>query len=177
MNFKENFGLVDADAAPKNWVDKTGGEATYPKTACEAVKGEFLGFSHWSSGQPKAKNGFSVYQCTWWANGRGSTYLGKRLNVGGNGGQFYADANGKYNRGADPKVNSLAVYKDNTPNKEKRYGHVAYVEAVDYVNQKYYISHAGSGRKWRGIESLKFGEAPWNYYELVGFVYLDEPLN
>ena len=68
-----------------------------------------------------------------------------------------------------PRENSLAVFSGS------RYGHVAYVEAVDNINKYYYISHAGSGTSWFGIDKVKFGSAPWSSYKLLGFLYLDSP--
>lgn len=56
-------------------------------------------------------------------------------------------------------------------------GHVAYVEAVDTVNKNVYISHAGAGYSWYGVEKFTFDEMKtvWGY-TLLGYVYLDSPL-
>lgn len=183
--FESQFNLVKGSASGRN----IGGR--YNPETCKKVTGTYLGWDGVEEGyatsyedavtgrQYKGKNGIGIYQCTWWANGRASEYLGRQFEVGGNGGEIYDNAAGKYGRGSTPKPNSLAVYK-----KEGDYGHVAYVEAVDY-NQRgqisstgnYYISHAGSGRSWYGIQGFPIGTSPWSNYNLVGFVYLDQPLN
>jgi len=75
----------------------------------------------------------------------------------------------QYMVGDSPKLNSMVVYSGGN------FGHVAYVEAIDTKNQCYYISHAGSGKSWFGIQKIPFGGAPWSGYAQLGFIYLDEP--
>lgn len=74
----------------------------------------------------------------------------------GNGGDVYGNAvsAGIFGTGTTPKPNSLVSFTSSSG-----YGHVAYVEAVDYVNQVYYISEAGSGSYWGSLNltPCKFG--------------------
>ena len=99
-------------------------------------------------------NHLSYKQCTWWAYTRATQYLEKHgtkykkyptaNGKSGNGGQWY-DFNKKYGwfeYGQEPKANSIISWKDGS------YGHVAYVEAVDYKNKTIYISHC---RKWNRL--------------------------
>lgn len=124
-------------------------------------------------------NGLEEFQCTWWANGRASQYL--ELSGGkyddyptrsGNGSDYYSinRSNGWFNYGTTPKRNSVISWDDGG------YGHVAYVEAVDAVTQDVWISHAGAGWSWYGIEKLTKSNnyVPWSGYALEGFIYLDE---
>lgn len=124
-------------------------------------------------------NNLERLQCTWWAYGRGLNYLissGSSVSVTdynkirGNGGQYAANnaAAGIFNYGSTPKPNALACYPG-TP------GHITYVEAVDYVNGYYYISHAGSGKAFYGIAKRKFDYVS-SYGTKATFIYLDEPL-
>jgi len=130
-------------------------------------------------------NTLSYLQCTWWVRGRSLQYLemtgalGSVLTVQefkeacwGNGGQ-YADYNrlaGGFAYGSTPRPNSIVCYPGDP-------GHVAYVEAVDYVNRVYYISHAGGGTQWLGITEKAFGSnasgSGGEYGEGI-FIYLDE---
>ncbi|WP_289026657.1 GDSL-type esterase/lipase family protein [uncultured Flavonifractor sp.] len=132
-------------------------------------------------------NGLQPLQCTWWARARGlqyvmtfhpgrMTYTQYNSSNRGNGGEVYGNAKaaGIFATGTVPKPNSLVSFSSGSP-----YGHVAYVEAVDYVNRKYYISEAGSGSYWGGIKECNFGapgETARGNYRLIGFVYLDEIL-
>ena len=76
-----------------------------------------------------------------------------------------------------PRVNSIISWS------KGKYGHVAYVEAVDAKTGDIWISHAGGGNSWYGITKLtkSSGYAPaslsgtWSGYTLNGFVYLDQP--
>ncbi len=118
-----------------------------------------------------------VYQCVWWARGRAATYLAKYGTTRkkwpdglANGGQFIKNYEKYFNWGTTPKENSLAVFPGGTKG-----GHVAYVEAVDNVNKYFYISHAGVGVSWYGINKIPFGGSPFSDHELEGFLYLDEP--
>ena len=151
--------------------------------------GTFYGYSKSNCSSPYHQmpiNGLQGLQCTWWAWGRGYEYLCTVKNttitkaqyaaaIRGNGGDYYRNnrAAGLFNYGSIPKPNSLVCYRD-----PGGYGHIAYVEAVDYINQKYYESECGSGDKWLGVNERKFGYAPfWHgrQYTLEGFIYLDEP--
>lgn len=128
----------------------------------------------WTSGY----NNLSKFQCTWWANGRASMYLEqygtkykKYPTQMGNGGDYYDvnKRNGWFNYGSTPKPNSIISWR-----KAGDYGHVAYVEGVS--SDGIYISHAGSGKSWRGIEKIPLdGNVGWSGYVLNGYIYLDEP--
>ncbi|MBQ2916901.1 MAG: CHAP domain-containing protein [Clostridia bacterium] len=122
------------------------------------------------------------FQCTWYVYGRASQYLemfgskytswpGTKNNAVN---WYYASTNGgeKYFEcGSTPRANSIAVWKNGD-----KAGHVAYVEAVDTVNNKVYISHAGGGRSWFGVQGKGIDEMKTLYgYQLLGYVYLDSP--
>lgn len=118
-------------------------------------------------------NTLSYKQCTWWANARASQFLGENYpTLQGNGGDYY-DINKKNNwfeYGDVPKPNSIVTYQFG------EYGHVAYVEAVDYVNGKIYISDADSGEAFRGVEELDM-DGKWLGHSPQGYIYLDSPLD
>lgn len=122
------------------------------------------------------------FQCTWYVYGRanqfleinGTTYkkwpgtLNNACNwykTSTNGGENY------FKCGSEPRANSIAVWQNGN-----EAGHVAYVEAVDNINKKVYISHAGGGKSWFGITSHSIEEMK-NLYgnTLLGYVYLDSP--
>lgn len=123
-------------------------------------------------------------QCTWWAAIRADQYLNKygtkykqypthadSRGEFGNGGVWY-DKNkdyGWFEYGSEPRANSIVSWKGGG------YGHVAYVEAVDYVNGKIYISHASSGEKFNGIQAISIDGFIWSGYTLNGYIYLDSP--
>ncbi|MBR2895310.1 MAG: peptidoglycan DD-metalloendopeptidase family protein, partial [Oscillospiraceae bacterium] len=133
----------------------------------------------------KPINTLSYLQCTWWVRGRGLQYLehtgalGNTITVQqyidscrGNGGDYYANnrAAGGFAYGTEPRPNALVCYQGNP-------GHVAYVEAVDYVNRVYYISHAGGGTQWLGIQKKSFRAAAsgsGGQYAPGVFIYLDQ---
>ena len=121
------------------------------------------------------------FQCTWYVYGRASQYLqsigskysswpGTKNNATK---WYYSSTDGGQNYfqcGSEPRANSIAVWSNGGA------GHVAYVEAVDSVNQIVYISHAGGGKSWYGINSYSFNEMKTLYgYNLLGYVYLDSP--
>lgn len=162
----------------------------YDREICYAVKGSYLGWNGNTSGKPLSHLGGLIYQCPWWANGRASLHLGRANQIGGNGRDIYGNARG-FNKGSTPKPNSIVsydkVYISDTNKKVTNTGHVAYVEAVDTVNGYYYISHAGSGKRWWGITKHKIDQSnkrDWLWYsskgtvyKIIGFVYLEEPKN
>ena len=138
-------------------------------------------FAKWWDSQNNEFTNSNKFQCTWYVYGRANQYLelygtthkkwpGTRGNAGtwyykgNNGGEKYFEC------GNQPRQNSIVVWKNGT------YGHVAFVEAVDTVNNKVYISHAGSGRSWLGITEHTIDEMKtlWGY-QLLGYVYLDSP--
>ena len=167
-SFESKYNLVEGNLSGNN----IGG--VYNPSACKQVTGDYLKWDGnvYSSGATyRGENGLGIYQCTWWANGRASQYLGKQFDVNGNGGEIFGNAQGKYKTGSTPKPNSLVSYYKNKTDGSSTTGHVAYVEAVD--NQYYYISHCGSGKSWYGIQKVEIGKAPWNGWYTVGFVYLD----
>lgn len=141
------------------------------------VTGQFYG----STGGDRNSKGLQIYQCTWWANSRASEYLYNKdpekypngyPTARGNGGQYYQIniEGGWFAYGSTPKPNSIGCGPSSS-----QYGHVYYVEAVDEVNGYYYISHAGGGEQWFGIQKVKIGEGPFGH-PTYGFIYLDEPL-
>lgn len=168
LALESSFNLAKGNLSGNN----IGGQ--YNKESCEKVQGDYFGFSYWdNAGFPRSQNGGIIYQCPWWAIGRASEYLGKNVSIRGNGGDIYYNAANLYERGTTPKPNSLVSYTSSS----SEFGHVAYVEAVDTKNNCYYISHAGSGKSWFGIQKVMIGQnGPWAGYYLVGFVYLDQPL-
>ena len=134
----------------------------------------------WDSANNEFTDG-NKFQCTWYVYGRANQYLElngtkytKWLGSRGNAQTWYykKDNGGEkyFECGKEPRQNSIVVWKSGS------YGHVAYVEAVDLVNNKVYISHAGSGRSWLGITEHTIEEIKtlWGY-ELLGYVYLDSP--
>lgn len=136
-------------------------------------------------------NGLEPLQCTWWAYGRGLQYLytfypGRvtpaqyESSNRSDGKLIYGKAQnaGIFGTGTEPRPNSLVSF---TSTSSPEHGHVAYVEAVDYVNQVYYCSEAGGGKRWGSVRLTPYkfcepGESALGGYGLVGFVYLDEIL-
>lgn len=130
-------------------------------------------------------NGLSNFQCTWWAYGRASQYLElTQSSVGikyprstdgryGNGGEFYERNQWFQSSTTEPRANSLVSWNN------RGCGHVAYVEAMDPVTGDIWVSHAGGGNSWFGIQKLtkESGYIPWQNlgYTLNGFIYLDQP--
>lgn len=182
LALENSFNLVAGNLSGYN----IGGR--YNKENCIKVTGTYLGYSGKTSNTDYedasvcylGNNGLGIYQCTWWANGRASEYLSQYgtkyksyPSNNGNGGEIYnVNVNsGWFKYGSIPKANSLVSYTSSSYG----YGHVAYVEAVDEKNGYYYISHAGSGESWYGIQKVKIGSPVWSGWTTVGFVYLDEP--
>ena len=89
----------------------------------------------------------------------------------GHGGQYYDNnvSGGWFAYGQEPRANSIISWK-----KGNDYGHVAYVEAVDSTG--IWISHAGSGLSWFGIQKIPLDGSIWSGYTLNGYIYLDEPI-
>jgi surface antigen len=125
-------------------------------------------------------NGLSKFQCTWWAKGRASQYLEQYGTVYkeypteyGNGGDYYSvnKSNGYFKYGQTPKPNSIISWKQGG-----EAGHVAYVEGVG--QDGIYISHAGSGSRWFGVQKISLDGTVWpgSGYSLNGYIYLDEPI-
>ena len=121
-------------------------------------------------------NQLEPFQCTWWANGRASMYLDQHgtkykayPTAWGDGGDYYSVnvEGGWFNYGSTPKPNSIISWSDGS------YGHVAYVEGVS--SDGIYISHAGSGRSWMGVQKIPLNGSIWDGYYLNGYIYLDEP--
>lgn len=127
-------------------------------------------------------NGLGEFQCTWWANGRASQYLeltnssvgSKYPTTQGDGKDYYNYNQWFYSSKTEPRANSLISWNGNT---DSPHGHVAYVEAVDPITGDIWISHAGGGWSWFGIEKVTkaSGYIPWSGYTLNGFIYLDQP--
>ena len=121
-------------------------------------------------------NLLSKFQCTWWANGRASMYLEqygtkykKYPTQMGNGGEYYRinQENGWFEYGSEPRPNSIISWTHG------QYGHVAYVEGVS--SDGIYISHAGSGLSWFGVQKIPLDGSVWNYGPPNGYIYLDMP--
>lgn len=121
-------------------------------------------------------NNLEPFQCTWWANGRASMYLEmygtkyhKYPTQRGHGGSYYDinAQNGWFEYGSVPRPNSIISWKHGT------YGHVAYVEGV--ASDGIYISHAGSGESWYGVQKIPLDGTIWNYGKPNGYIYLDSP--
>lgn len=154
-------------------------DGTVNKTEISRLENQLTTKVNTRSGQ-YMDNGLQYKQCTWWAYSRASEYLGKAYpkqsnGTSGNGKDWYDinRKNGWFDYGSEPRANSIVCWNNPTA---KGYGHVAYVEAVDTVNKKIYISHAGGGVSWYGIRELD-----WNgYFDSVypiGYIYLDSPKN
>lgn len=165
------LGMVQA---PKNLV---GSSVRVGYSDRCAVTGQFYG----STGSDRNQKTLQIYQCTWWANSRASEYLynldpqkwpNGYPTARGNGGEYYRinQENGWFAYGPEPRPNSIGSGPSSSS-----CGHVYYVEAVDYAAGYYYISHAGGGEQWFGLQKVKIGEGPFGH-PTHGFIYLDEPL-
>lgn len=194
LSVKKNGSLVDPNSifyqstmvsGPSLGGNLYNADGTVNEQAIQALSDELTAYVNSGGGiyHTRPNNTLSYKQCTWWAWGRGLQYIRAlglplsteqyRASVHGNGGQ-YASVNaqsGLFNYGNTPKPNSLVCYQGNP-------GHVAYVEAVDYVNKCYYTSEAGSGTSWYGIRKRPFGyvgQGSGGTYSQGIFIYLDEP--
>lgn len=133
-----------------------------------------------------SRSGGLWFQCTWWAHCRASEYLTERYGCSlsaidhnwGNGADFWETniSYGYFAYGKEPRDHSIIVWGGG----QAPYygcGHVAFVEAIDTVNNYMYISQAGSGTHFYGITRLGLHDQYiWtpDWY-LKGFIYLDEP--
>ncbi len=115
-----------------------------------------------------------IFQCTWWACGRASEYLGRKVfdDTHLSDAREWLDTgrNYGYQIGQEPRAGSIVVWDDAV----HQYGHVAFVEGVSedgYV----YISHAGSGKTWFGVSKLTKESINnvFSGYSLLGYIYLD----
>lgn len=161
-------------------------EAYSNRRACEAVTGRYLGFRGWcSENKPDSKLAsgcLHVYQCPWWSQGRASEVENTKVLIGGDGGAIYSNAVNKnasdgriYQTGHIAKPGAIVSYVSS----DSTTGHTAYVEAVDGVNQCYYISHSGGGKKWYGVQKVHgLNNAPdgWTGWRVTGFVYVKETI-
>lgn len=89
----------------------------------------------------------------------------------GNGGQYYDinRQNGWFEYGSAPRPNSIISWSNGS------YGHVAYVEGV--TDDSIYISHAGYGNAWYGVQEIPLDEVNGKFGRLNGYIYLDSPKN
>ena len=93
----------------------------------------------------------------------------------GDANQFwgYNQSEQLFNSGQEAKEHSIIVWNSSWC------GHVAFVEAVDTVNNCIYISQAGGGQDgstaWYGIERVDNISGYLPGYQLLGYIYLDEP--
>lgn len=92
----------------------------------------------------------------WWITARASQYLGYNYENNDNSG---------FEIGSIAKPNSIICYN----------GFFAYVEAVDMVNGKIYVSSA-SNSNWNGITELDIN-GNWGSNIARGYIYLDNPLS
>jgi len=154
----------------------------YNATYVSYVTHDEFKFQYYSGSTPCGKHGL-MYQCPWWAISRASLYLeaqspekwpnGLPGNLG-DGRQVASNVSSRYGIPLNTdcsqiKPNSIVSYVNSGG-----YGHVAYVEAVDYVNNVYYISHCGSGKQWYGITKKQLGVATVGSETFVGSVCMDD---
>lgn len=137
-------------------------------------------YDKWHS--PDYFAGGPMWECPWWAWGRGMQYLESTgyplvpLPTFGNGGDYYAATAAYFRRGQTPRANAWVCWGgDGQP------GHVAYVEAVDPDGNGFWVSEAYRTLTMPKITHIakSGGDMPWNYksvYTLRGFVYLDQPI-
>ena len=125
--------------------------------------------------------GLQLFQCTWWAESRATLYVMSvapdkftytSMASGENGGGVARDLANRYGVtfNQDPsKVvpNSIVSLVSTAP-----WHHVAYVEAVDYKNKCYYISHAGGGYSWYGVKKKYFSDSGF-----IGSDSMDDIIN
>lgn len=153
----------------------------YDEYYCSIVQGQF--FERSGNSGHTGVSGY-LFQCPWWARARASLYLYQK-----NPEKF---PNGIASRGDGKDVArnvandyGITLYTDPyqiKPNmiismvNSGQYGHVAYVECVDYVNGYYYVSHCGSGQHWYGVTKHKIGSGTGSSSTIVGMVWLDELL-
>ena len=154
----------------------------YNSTYVSYVTHDEFKLQYYSGNTPCGKHGF-IYQCPWWAISRASLYLEAvapdkwpdGLPGGlGDGRQVAGNISSRYNvpLNTDPsqiKPNSIISYVNGGG-----WGHVAYVEAVDYVNKVYYQSHCGGGEGWYGITRKPLGVATVGKETFVGSVCMDD---
>lgn len=151
----------------------------YDSYYCSIVQGKF--FARSGDSGHTGPSGY-LFQCPWWARARASLYL------------YQKDpekwANGFASRGDGKDVaknvaNDFGIPLETNPYNIRpnsiismvnsgKYGHVAYVECVDYVNGYYYVSHCGSGQHWYGITKHKIGSGTGSSSTIVGMVCLDD---
>ena len=132
---------------------------------------------YWTSAKG---NTLQPFQCTWWVYGRATMYLEEKFGGGvypkhrGNAGVYYDTnvMNGGFNYGSNPRPNSIICWRGFGQG-EYQYGHVAYVEGV--TSDGIYISHAGYGEEWYGIDKIPLSGKFGNYGTPAGYIYLDSP--
>jgi len=180
INLYNEDGSVNADSIQQleDWITKDLLNTKIHKKDYAMQNGPF---EKWWDYENNVFTNQNRFQCTWYAYGRanhflelyGTTYKkwpGSRGHAGtwyktsNNGGEKYFES------GSEPRPNSIVVWQSGS------YGHVAFVEAVDTVNNIVYISHAGSGKSWFGIteHTVEQMKTLWGY-KLLGYVYLDSP--
>lgn len=146
------------------------------KSAINELNNKVMSFAY--SGQRYNIPGINPLQCTWWANGRASQFLaqyGTKYKEyptrQGNGGDYWGinKSNNFFEYGNEPRPNSLLCYAPSSTMSE--YGHVTYVEAVDYVNKKIYISHCSMGQRCNGVTELDWDGRLWGDLP-QGYIYL-----
>jgi len=75
------------------------------------------------------------------------------------------------------KPNSIVSFNEYSKNNPYA-GHVAYVEAVDYKNRVFYVSHCGGGKQWYGITKKSFDKySGGNAHYFGGSVSIEDIVN
>ena len=85
----------------------------------------------------------------------------------GNGGDYYNinRQNGWFEYGSTPRPNSIISWSNGG------YGHVAYVEGV--TEDGIYISHAGYGNAWYGVQKISLDGSYGSLGKPDGFIYIE----
>lgn len=129
-------------------------------------------------------NGLGEFQCTWWARIRASYYAwsvdpsrnGNNIFTSGNGKDVASQTSGHYGVLYNTNVEEIKENSIVSLTSSSGYGHVAYVEAVDYINRCYYTSECGRGDDpygfWYGIKKRSFDSGGF-----IGSVSLDDIMN
>lgn len=124
------------------------------------------------SGNPIAKAGYPMPNCTCYAYGRAWEILGKRptgLSVG-HARRWYNESRG-FNRGQTPKLGAIACWGAGSTS-ATQYGHVAVVEKI-YSNGNFTISESSYGGRYfdtkTGSTSTLYRSMPFQ-----GFIYLGD---
>lgn len=130
--------------------------------------------------------GLQKFQCTWYVVGRANQYLAKYgtkykkyPTTSGNGRDYYKNNvnGGWFEYGQAPRPNSIISWSGGnyTLSDGSKAGHVAYVEGVNVETGQIFISHAGGGWSWYGMQTIPISGYFGSAYSLNGYIYLDSP--